>query len=146
MENVTEFRPCGDCTACCSGQLVSNSYGNQFGRGHRCIFLVEEKCTVYETRPQVCRNYQCAWSQNLLDHDMRPDQSGIMVSVETDKNKKQYFKAMDLIKTVPYETYIKLDRAAKKFNTYWIRVPYQDEHNIYDQRRSGACDCSNPCS
>lgn len=145
MENVTEFRPCGECTACCSGQLMSNSYGNRFGQGHRCIFLVVEKCTIYETRPQVCRDYQCAWTQQLLDNDMRPDQCGLMVNVETRPDKKQYFKVMELWPNVPYESYQKVDAAAKKLNTYWIKVPYQDEHNIYNQRRCGTGNCSHSC-
>jgi hypothetical protein len=53
---------------------------------------------------------------------MRPDKCGLMVSVEIDQNKKQYFKAMQLREFVGYEVYKKLDECAKKLNTYWVKV------------------------
>jgi Fe-S-cluster containining protein len=117
-----QFRECGECYACCNGHLLAKSHGNTFGGGCACVFLVDKMCSVYETRPDVCRKYQCAWTQHLLDIDMRPDKCGLMVSVEIDQNKKQYFKAMQLREFVGYEVYKKLDECAKKLNTYWIKV------------------------
>jgi Fe-S-cluster containining protein len=76
------FRECGPCTECCSGKLIGNSYGNEFGGGRKCIFLVEQKCTIYCTRPDSCQKYQCAWSQKLLSEKFRPDQCRVLVSVE----------------------------------------------------------------
>jgi len=143
MENV-KLRPCGECTACCDGQLISKSYGNEFGQGQKCIFLVKKKCTIYETRPQVCRNYQCAWTQYLLDEDMRPDKCGLMVSVEINNN-VQYLKAIEIWKNVPFESYEKLEKCANKLNTKWVKVSYH-EHNIHNQRRCGSGHCGNPCS
>ncbi len=133
MESITDFRPCGDCTACCSGQLMGESYGNWFGRGKKCIFLVKESCTIYETRPESCRKYQCAWSQHLLDMDLRPDKCGLMVSVEI-ADGRQYLKAIEIWPNVPYESYKRLNDCAKKLNTDWIKVNYTDEYNIYNQR------------
>ena len=116
------FRECGECHACCNGHLFANAHGNKFGGGCACTFLVDKKCSIYETRPDVCRKYQCAWTQHLLDIDMRPDKCGIMVSVEIDANKKQYLKAMQIDEFVGYEVYKKLDECAKKLNTYWIKA------------------------
>jgi len=88
-----ELRPCGDCTVCCSGALIGDAYGNKFGHGNPCIFLVENKCTIYQTRPDVCRNYQCAWSQGLLPEWMKPSQCGVLISVETEGG-NQYLKVI----------------------------------------------------
>ena len=120
--NSMEFRECGDCHACCSGALLSTSHGNVFGQGNACVFLVKKKCCVYETRPDVCRKYQCAWTQQLLELDMRPDKCGILVSVEIDENKKQYLKVIEIDKSVTFETYKRLDECAKKLDTYWKKA------------------------
>jgi Fe-S-cluster containining protein len=141
-----ELKPCGDCTACCSGQLMSVSYGNFFGKGKKCVFLVKEKCTIYDTRPDVCRTYQCAWTQGILYDEMRPDQCGLMVSVEYDKEGKQYLKAMEVTEHVPYESFQKLDECAKKLNTYWVKVKHNAEYNIHNQRGCGSCNSRGPCS
>jgi Fe-S-cluster containining protein len=123
MTDVTH-RPCGECNACCGGQLLGTAHGNSFGSGKKCIFLVEQKCSIYDTRPGVCRKYQCAWSQHLLDAEDRPDQLGLMVSVENQEN-KQVLRAIELWETVPYSSYEKLNQAAKRLNTTWTRVPYK---------------------
>jgi len=40
-------------------------------------------CTIYETRPSLCRNYHCAWRQlPILDDGWRPDRSGVFVELE----------------------------------------------------------------
>jgi Fe-S-cluster containining protein len=97
-----QFKPCGPCTECCSG-LVGSAYGNHFGpptKREACVFLVEKKCSIYETRPPMCRNYQCAWSQNLFidifSSIERPDISGLLISVEIDETKKQFLKCIKL--------------------------------------------------
>lgn len=144
MENVT-FRPCGDCTACCDGQLISESHGNMFGKGKPCIFLVEQKCTVYETRPATCRKYQCAWTQVIIDESLKPNKCGLMVSVENG-DKEQFLRAIEIQEDVSYETYQKFIQDADKLKAKWIRVRYNNEQNIYNQWRCGSGSCSGSCS
>lgn len=126
MNTPTEFRPCGDCTGCCQGILAVNVHGN-LAQGRRpCYFLVDNKCTIYNERPSVCRNYQCAWSQGILDEDMRPDKCGIMVSVADAEDGSQYLKVVELWPNVPYETYEKLNKCAKALNTVWVGIKYDE--------------------
>ncbi len=113
-----ELRPCGECTACCAGMLIGEAYGNKFGYGKHCVFLVENKCSIYATRPQVCRNYQCAWSQGLLPEWMKPSRCGVLVSVEFDENNKQYLKVMTR-KPLTQEITDELDEWTKNNNTYY---------------------------
>lgn len=125
---MKEFRPCGDCSACCDGHYSGNAYGNYFGKRKPCIFLQNSLCNIYDTRPGFCRNFQCAWSQFLLDEDMRPDQCGLLVSVEKNKETgNQFLKAVEIWKDVPYETYQKIDRAARHLNTEWILIKYDND-------------------
>lgn len=79
------FRECGECNKCCSGMLIGNSHGNPFGGNRACVFLIDSKCTIYGTRPQSCKDYQCAWSQGLLKEESRPDKCNVLVSVEGKK-------------------------------------------------------------
>src|SRR5258708_4648935 len=68
--------PCGDCTACCRHvriPLVSKrddfarydteeDHGETILRRHEddsCIYLEENRCTIYADRPLVCRTFDC---------------------------------------------------------------------------------------
>ncbi len=84
------MRPCGDCTACCTW-LNGSAYGHSFGNGKTCKFLCESGCSVHKARPKVCESYFCAWSQELIPEEMRPDKCGVIVSVENNEN-GQYLK------------------------------------------------------
>lgn len=113
------FKPCGECTACCTGILAGNIYGNIFNKNKQCIFLVEQKCAIYETRPDTCRNYQCAWSQGLLPDWMKPTECNVIISVENENN-RQYLKVISLInEDIDPEIIIVLDKWTKENNTYY---------------------------
>lgn len=128
----TQFRPCGECTACCKGHLKSTIHGNIMTPEKPCIFLVKEKCSIYENRPEVCRNYFCAWSQGILDHDMRPDKCGLLVSVndtiDYEKNNlpKKHLTSIEIHNSVKYEFHQKLDKCAKRLNTFVKRITFKE--------------------
>lgn len=110
-----QFRPCGECTACCDGNLLSNSHGNIFGNKKPCVFLVEKICSVYKDRPNTCKNYQCAWSQSLFDEDLRPDRCGVLISVENNLNtKKQFFKVVQIKEDVSFEVMRRIEKRANE--------------------------------
>ena len=75
------MRECGECTACCTW-LQGSAYGHDFGRGNSCKFLCESGCSIHKVRPKMCEQYFCAWAQELLPEEMRPDKCGVLVSVE----------------------------------------------------------------
>ena len=112
------LRPCGDCNKCCSGNLIGTSYGNSFGPGRPCIFLVSECCTIYKDRPESCKKYQCAWTQNILSEQFRPDKCGIMVSVQNDQQ-KQYFKVVQCAPIVDDTVLEELLKFCNNNNTYF---------------------------
>lgn len=90
METVNT-RSCGECTACCDGYLAGNAYGNFFGKLKPCVFVCKTKgCNIYENRPDFCKKFQCGWYQGMLDEDLRPDKSNILVTTEIDAEGKKF--------------------------------------------------------
>lgn len=121
-----KFLDCGNCNACCTGNLIGTAYGLPFGNGHQCKFLHQDKCSIYIIRPPACKNYQCAWSQGLFVESMKPTNSGILASVEKDNDGKQFLKIIKISKDIKPEIWIYLDNWVKEHNTYYITV---GEHN-----------------
>lgn len=115
------FRECGECTACCTW-LIGNSFGWEFGAGKSCKFLECTGCGVHKARPELCKNYQCAWSQKLLPENMRPDKCDVLVSVEQN-NEKQYLKVLRINnKEINSEVKQYLQEWSEKMNTPVIFV------------------------
>ena len=79
------MRECNECTACCTW-MKGSAYGYEFGGGKSCKFLCETGCDVHKARPKVCEGYFCAWAQELISEEMRPDKCGVLVSVENNEN------------------------------------------------------------
>jgi hypothetical protein len=47
-----------------------------------CRHVCERGCSIYESRPASCREYDCAWLQGYLPEKHRPDQCGIVWTFE----------------------------------------------------------------
>lgn len=74
-------RRCGDCTACCTVMAIDKP-DIQKQAGVTCRHC-QGGCTIYETRPTLCRDYHCAWRLlPILDDSWRPDRSGVFVELE----------------------------------------------------------------
>jgi len=117
-----DFKSCGNCTVCCSGILAGNIYGNVFNKDKQCVFLVDQQCVIYNTRPEVCRKYQCAWSQGIIPDWLKPTESNILITVEI-KDKQQYLKAVCLTdEKISSEITTFLDEWTKENNTYYTVV------------------------
>lgn len=80
-ERRAAARSCGACSLCCTVLRV-----DELGKraGHDCSHQRGDKgCGIYETRPAICRGYQCLWRQGGLEDDERPDMIGGIVDLET---------------------------------------------------------------
>lgn len=114
------MRACEDCQACCTGYLQGNTRGSWFGNMKPCKYL-DNQCTIYNDRPTQCRNYFCAWAQELLPLSMRPDKIGAVVSVENDAQGVQFLKVShsDPIRDGVLK---EINRFVKENNTYFLTV------------------------
>lgn len=86
------MRECDGCKECCIIPY-GNVYGHEFGNGTPCKFLGECGCNVYKARPDFCKKYYCAWAQELLPIEMKPNECGVLVSVENGEN-GQFLRAV----------------------------------------------------
>lgn len=73
-----ELRACGSCSACCTNLAVAELHKPA---GVRCVHLTAAgKCSIYDTRPKGCRDFDCYWRQGAGDMSLRPDRSGAVLA------------------------------------------------------------------
>lgn len=73
--NITE-RKCGECTLCC---LLFEIRDINKKRNEVCIHCSKNGCDIYNTRPDCCRGFDCAYLQsNNKNIELRPDKCGII--------------------------------------------------------------------
>jgi hypothetical protein len=73
---------------------------------------------IYTTRPETCRNYQCAWSQGIIPIELKPDECGFLISVEANKENKQFLKIVTE-KQLDTNTTEYFDQWCKNNKTYY---------------------------
>lgn len=72
-------RQCGECKACCHILAIPeiekpfDTMCRHAGPGPRC-------CTIYDSRPKPCKEYQCLWKLGAGTLEQRPDQLGLVIS------------------------------------------------------------------
>ncbi len=78
---TTTIRNCHPCTACCGGWIRINEENISSSVGHPCPHLGEQGCNQYDSRPQICRDFQCAWISDTTNIPvwMRPDKAKVIV-------------------------------------------------------------------
>ncbi len=77
-----EDRPCGDCIACCQVLNIDEPELVK-PQGTLCPNCTGTGCSIYETRPQVCRGWNCAWKRiPSMPPETRPDAMGVLFTVD----------------------------------------------------------------
>lgn len=66
---------CGDCTVCCEAFSVDEL---NKPKNTPCLNC-KGGCTIYESRPQVCRNFKCAYLVGGWNKSLRPDKCGAII-------------------------------------------------------------------
>lgn len=75
---------CGECTACCT---VLNINTDQLSKPamETCVHCDQGKgCSIYESRPSVCKTWECLYLKLDWPDFTRPDMLGAMFSLEPD--------------------------------------------------------------
>lgn len=116
---MSNFRECGECNLCCTGFMSGEVNRIAFGGLYPCAYL-KTSCEIYDNRPNMCRNYQCAWSQYILPEHMRPDLINTIVSVER-KNGVQYLRAIST-EQISDEVAKELDAFTSTHNSFWKKT------------------------
>lgn len=91
-----QVNPCGDCNVCCITPAIEDEkidgeiLTQPKAACDECENLKSGKCSVYQKRPDICRNYLCAYAMGSIDiHPMEnkcawsfqvtPDGQGLLV-------------------------------------------------------------------
>ena len=75
-------RACGDCTACCVLPDIDTPELKK-PEGQVCPHCTGKGCGIYDTRPEVCRTFNCAWKRIAsMTPETRPDRLGVMFTLE----------------------------------------------------------------
>ena len=75
---LVENRDCGKCSACCVTLRIETEGFNKLA-DESCHHLIDG-CAIYESRPEVCRTWYCAWRYMAgLDEYWRPDKSNVLL-------------------------------------------------------------------
>ena len=71
-------RDCGGCTMCCKliGVPAMEKPPGQWCS--ECEIAVG--CKIHETRPQMCRDFLCAWAQGIAPLNAKPDRTRVVLS------------------------------------------------------------------
>ena len=71
---------CGGCTECCYAFQVEDWKAACEKCKHE-----DGKCLIYTDRPQVCKDYECAWFGQPDGHkSLRPDKCGVIFTLMPD--------------------------------------------------------------
>jgi Fe-S-cluster containining protein len=74
-------RECGSCSACCTALTIEVLNKPQGTPCRHLRVMQGHGCSVYETRPTVCRRYQCLYLKGFgYEHSDRPDVTGILLT------------------------------------------------------------------
>jgi hypothetical protein len=80
-EDKSGRRSCGECTVCCEGWLSADIRGHKMGGGQPCHFLEAGGCSIYGSRPDLCRSFECGWlmAGSRFPEEWRPDKVGFFI-------------------------------------------------------------------
>ena len=96
-------RKCGDCNLCC--KLPHTDFKKEYEWCSNCEIGVG--CKIYETRPQVCKDFSCLWKKGLIEEELKPNKVGFYIVPEMAVSYR------DKIFTIYAETH-KVDNVLKK--------------------------------
>lgn len=81
-QTLVPDRTCGSCTVCCQALEVQ---ALAKPAGVLCEHSTGAACGIYRDRPRACAQWYCLWRKiGALPDALRPDRSGVMLSLETD--------------------------------------------------------------
>ncbi len=77
-----DSRPCGDCVACCEVLNIAEPDMVK-PAGQMCMHCTGSGCGIYDSRPQVCRSWDCVWRRiDSMPPQTRPDQMGVVFTID----------------------------------------------------------------
>lgn len=97
FDTVVETRTCGDCIACC--QILNiDEPALKKPAGQICPNHNGVGCSIYQNRPQTCRDWFCLWRRDDgLPETANPAKCGVAFSVERTQNPPNMFEHLFIV-------------------------------------------------
>jgi hypothetical protein len=82
MGGAKQGRACGDCVVCC--QVLNIDQPDMLKpAGQMCLHCTGTGCGVYAVRPNVCREWECAYKRIAsMPPETRPDKLGVLFTID----------------------------------------------------------------
>jgi hypothetical protein len=75
-------RHCGECMVCCEYMPISTATLKKRAEVLCDHCIVNQGCSIYSTRPNVCRTWHCLWRRDAaMADELRPDKSRMIFSL-----------------------------------------------------------------
>ncbi len=71
-------RRCGDCQECCI-LIEADIFGKPKPADVPCWNLCKKGCSIYESRPDPCREFKCFWLRGHFSEEHKPNKSGMII-------------------------------------------------------------------
>jgi hypothetical protein len=89
MDDLVSGRECGACNLCCVVPVIDSPELIKLS-GAACRHS-RGGCDIYESRPDVCRHFFCAWRRTkLIPEGWRPDRCGVFATLDSDSVPPQF--------------------------------------------------------
>ncbi|RJX32062.1 MAG: hypothetical protein C4516_05340 [Oxalobacter sp.] len=86
-------RQCGECMVCCEYMPISAKGLIKPAQTLCPHVIVNRGCSIYETRPKVCRTWHCLWRRDAsMPNEMRPDKSRMIFSLIVHEDERSLFE------------------------------------------------------
>jgi hypothetical protein len=89
MDELVPGRECGPCNLCCVAPVIDSPELTK--RSGAVCRHSHGGCDIYDSRPDVCRRFFCAWRRTkLIPQDWRPDRCGVFATLDSDNVPPQF--------------------------------------------------------
>ena len=86
-------RQCDECMVCCEYLSINSPAFRKPAEVLCNNCVVDQGCSIYETRPAVCRTWHCLWRRDeTIPLELRPDKSGVIFSLKVCYESMQVFE------------------------------------------------------
>jgi hypothetical protein len=133
------MRECGDCTRCCEGWLFINEDGIVANPEQQCQHLTtNDKCTIYSSRPRICREFECAWLVDpLVPEWLIPSISSIILTQKKPNDYHAYFDKdliLNILEKVGQNTQENFHLVQKIFTKYKVTHCNKNNYRYIDDQ------------
>jgi Fe-S-cluster containining protein len=82
---IVKTRECGSCSMCC--KILPIEEGINKPANEWCKHWTKKtRCSIYSSRPEVCKGFECVWLQDtLLPDEIRPDKSKVVLKYHNER-------------------------------------------------------------